>query len=254
MNPNSMLIWYPKIKDILRTPKTVIVEIPIMKMWGYVNGENNLDKWKPQIEKAVETIGYPLFLRTDLSSVKHSWQDTCYVASRDKLWNNISRLIDENFALGMGEVEPSALIFREFLHLKTVFKAFNGMPIAREFRCFGSNGKLDCVHPYWFEDPIYFQWESKEQRDETMKKLDPDNIDALLDVKPPEPEGWREKLADISRYTSEEGKIFKAYTQVATLALGGSWSVDLCELETGEWYLTDMAVALNSFHLPHKGD
>jgi len=47
------------------------------------------------------------------------------------------------------EYPPAAFMVREFLDLDASFKAFGGLPIAREWRIFASPEKVICYHPYW---------------------------------------------------------------------------------------------------------
>ena len=108
---NSLLYWYPKVKDLVPTPKTVWLEVGCTVEW--------LDSGVPKvvIEKLKELakeIGYPLFMRTDEASGKHDYVNTCYVESEDKLPRNLYRLIEENF---MHDLWPKAIVLREFIEL-----------------------------------------------------------------------------------------------------------------------------------------
>ena len=230
LNKNSMLYWYPMIDGKVPTPRTVMLEIPFANLYAYIDKPRVLDAYRERILECGKMVRYPLFLRTDLCAGKHNWKDTCYVPSEDVLFSHIRAVCEENALADIIGLNMRALVFREFLHLKTAFRDFHDMPIAREFRCFADTGKLKCIHPYWPEDAIEF-W-----------------------VGTAEPEGWRRKLKDMSKldmYSGERWKL-QALAEHASGWVGGEWSVDLCQTEDERWYLTDMAVASESYHHPHK--
>jgi hypothetical protein len=101
--------------------------------------------------------------------------------------------------------------------------AFGGFPVSREFRFFANKDGVLCYHPYWPKETIKFY-----------------GIE--------EPRGWRKMLNELNRPPEE----LEALEQIAVLAAiacsGDTWSVDLAKDKTGKWWLTDMAVAADSFH------
>lgn len=219
----SMLYWYPKIKDVVPTPKTVFVPLP-----------ENVEAWmdegipKELVEKLrkANKFGYPVFMRTDQLAGKHSWIETCYVSESEEIGRNCYRLIEENLMADfMGGMNPKAMVLREFLNLDAPFEAFKGMPIAREFRIFADNGEVVCMHPYWPKTSIEF-WSG---------------------TKPSS--NWETKLAEQSRLPAgKELEHLKDLAKIASKKVGGYWSIDLCKTKSGKWYLTDMAVGEKSFH------
>lgn len=223
-NKNSMLYWFPKIKAAgLPVPKTEILVIPASDLIKAINNEKDskafFAKYGEQIKQKAAMIGYPLFMRTDQMACKHSWVNTCYVPTPDKLMNNLYHLVEDNFCADMaGEVEPNAIVFREFLELDWKFKAFEGMPIAREWRIFVKDGKITCIHPYWMPAAI-------------RRPSDPN---------------WQSILATMN----SDGASFipQQIAIQAGIALGNYWSVDLCKTRSGDWYLTDMAQGDDSYH------
>ncbi len=78
VDENSMLIWYPKIKDMdILQPKTEFLILPENTIRD-IHDEKfilPLDKIKEKVNK----IGYPVFIRTDLASGKQKWKKTCNV-------------------------------------------------------------------------------------------------------------------------------------------------------------------------------
>ena len=89
-----------------------------------------------------------MFLRSDETSHKHDWADSCYVTSDDGVEKGIKSIYEFTLMVMFG-LDFHGIAVREFLKLKTGFHAFNGMPIAREFRFFIRDGEVLCRHPYW---------------------------------------------------------------------------------------------------------
>ncbi len=247
---NSMLVWYPLIKDELPTPKTVMIEVDPEYIIEYLDGKNNLEKYRKEIELKANNIGYPLFLRTDQTSDKHSWKDTCYVENPDDLFKHLYRICEFSYMADMIGLQVKAVVLREFLQLKSIFKAFSGMPVAREFRCFATDGKIDCIHPYWFEEAIEFRWD-KDKLNKAKKGLSVDEQIAIYD-KAPEPHNWRIKLDAMNVLWQTERLIITSMVEKASKLVGGSWSIDVCNTTDNKWYITDMAIAEQSYHHPHK--
>ncbi len=236
-----MLYWYPLIEGKVPTPKTVFVRLPS-------NVEPWMDKGVPKdftekLKDAAKALGYPLFMRTDQLAAKHSWTETCYVACADLISGNCYRLIEENLMADfIGSMNPKAIVLREFLTLEAPFRAFKDMPIAREYRLFAENGKVLCWHPYWPPDSINF-WNLPPEEKARIQKLA--SLEETLKVHW-EPTGWREQLAEISKFPDDPR--IEAIARVASKAVGGYWSIDVCRVQNDGYYLTDMAVGEKSFH------
>mgnify|MGYP000335996289 CR=1 FL=1 len=222
IDENSMLYWYPKIKNLnIPQPRTEIVEVN-ESIFDLLDGKlpRNID----EIKRVARKIGYPLFMRTDHLSGKHEWKYTCYVETEKDLIPHISNLVESSAMAGIVGLPINALVFRELLKLDYAFKAFNGLPIARERRVFIKDGNVQCIHAYWVEDAIRF-WEAKE------------------------PEGWRKKLRELNTVTDEEVEILTEYAEIVGQEVKGYWSVDFAK--SGEkWYLIDMAKGEDSWHPP----
>ena len=115
---------------------------------------------------------------------------------------------------------------RQFLNLAWEFHAFEGMPVAREFRIFVKDNLVQCIHPYWFPS--------------CMQRVDD--------------EGWLLKLREIQKLAPHEVDLLTGYSVAVSRAvekLGAKdnyWSLDFCVDKGGKWYLTDMAYGPDSYH------
>jgi hypothetical protein len=222
-----MLHWYPKIKDYLRTPKTVFLPISTKdhhRMREVLDGKAIPKRIEKEILLKAEEIGYPLFLRSDQGSGKHEWRNTCYVPDKESLIPHIISLIEWHECAGIMGLWWDALVFREFLSLESRFKAFYGMPVSRERRVFVRDGVVECIHPYWPEDAICEDHEN------------------------PLPLNWKEQLKQLNDMNGEEigqlsyvGKIFGG-------KISGYWSVDFACDDHGSWWLIDAARGEISWH------
>ena len=74
---NSIAYWYPKVKDLVPTPKTEI--FPIQPKWEDGSSPEIDDKDFEPIKIKAKEFGYPVFIRGSDGSGKHEWKDTCFV-------------------------------------------------------------------------------------------------------------------------------------------------------------------------------
>ena len=219
---NSFLYWYPKIVGRVATPKTVIV---------LTEGASTkwIDEGAPEpfvlkLKAAAKPLGYPVFMRTEQLSAKHLWEGTCFVQSESVLPKHLYLLIEEQYmALDMQmDATPQAIILREFLHLRSFFATHrHGMPVAREFRCFAANGKIECYHPYWPHGAI--------------------------EEESPDP-NWRDYLPQLE---AAPPSMALEMVMKASEAFSEQMSIDICETQDGRWLVTDMATGAESYHWPH---
>ena len=226
MNENSLLYWYPKIKGLVPTPETEWVEFPDWRiLCAVIDGdpEKKFDLYIPQVLAAARKIGYPLFMRTDQSSAKHDWIDTCFVPDEAHVLGNLGRLLDMNFCC---DLDPVALVFRRFIEMDYKFRAFRGMPVAKEVRMFVRDGEIQCSHFYWPEEAIEFYG----------------------DTKPPKK--WRSLLRATARISKNDKLVLRDYAGRIARALPGYWSVDFCHGKNGEWWFIDAARGEQSYHDP----
>ncbi|KKN21400.1 hypothetical protein LCGC14_0925850 [marine sediment metagenome] len=229
ISKTSMLYWYPKIEGVgIPMPKTEIVQIPFNHLLRMLDGKMIPKRYVTKIMEATEKIGYPLFMRTDMGSAKHSWQQTCYVPTQKDLFQHVYCLIDTTMAMGMfGELDPNALVFREFLYLEDAFVAFDELPISKERRYFIKDGEVICHHPYWIEGAIEKDWRSNK------------------------PKHWRELLSKLNTEHDNEIRFLTVYSNQIAKVLSGYWSVDFAKVLGGNWYLIDMAEGEKSWHPEH---
>lgn len=225
LNKSSMLYWWPRVQDLkIPMPKTIIAKQQDMLEWIEVlDGLNIVDETWNHIENKADEIGYPLFMRTDLSSFKHQYKETCFVTKKEDITRNILYLIDSSFARDIG---LEAIVLREFLDLVAPFKAFMGLPIAKERRYFAEDGRVFIHHPYWPEDAIRFY----------RQTVEPDN--------------WQELLADINKEHADEIELLTSYAEQISTRLEGQWSIDFAQAKDGTWYFIDAAEAMKSWIHP----
>lgn len=155
---SSLLNWYPKIKDKVPTPATKILKLTqaeYRNLHELPYGKPLKQKLVDKITKITNEMDEPFFLRSDQASGKHEWKDTCYVADKTKIVQHITKLVEWHACADMLGVRFTALVFREYLPLQSLFTAFNGMPVAPEWRYFVRDGKVVCKHFYWEHDAIW---------------------------------------------------------------------------------------------------
>ena len=230
----SMLHWYPKAKDLAPTPRTVFVETPTTRMGLYLDDGPDLPvDFTKKLYAAADAIGYPLFMRTDLTSGKFEWKTTCYVPAKKSLLTNMYRLLEYTEMVSLIGLPTRAIVFRELLKLDTGFTAFMGMPVAKERRYFVRDGKLVCHHPYWPTQAI-LKWALSQARCGIKTEL-PSNWQEILQAKN------AEDPAEVAQLTELSEKVGKA--------LGGFWSIDFAYVPAeAKWYLIDAAMGIDSFH------
>lgn len=235
-NPTSMLYWWPKVKDLgIPVPRTEIVEIPFEVFCDYMDFPEAktepkiVEHMKEVFTKAGE-VGYPLFLRTDLSSGKHSWEKSCYVEREKDLTKHIWKVVELNFTADIFGLECKALVFREYIPMASQFTAFWGnLPISPERRYFIRDGKIECHHPYW-------------------------TADAIVGPYLPEPSksNWEESLDQMNSESDKEVNLLTQCAIQIAQVLPGYWSVDFCKAKDGRWILIDLAEGEKSWHPEHK--
>lgn len=229
MDPNSMLNWYPRIKDLeIPQPRTVMIDVrDVLQTYDEGDAEaimDLVDKSKGEIRKLGG--GYPLFLRTDKLSGKHDWSRTCFVKTEKDLQSNIVGLIEASYNCDIIGRPVEALVFREYIKMDSAFRAFGGLPISRERRYFVECGKVICHHPYWPEGAIeFYKWMQVE-----------------------EPFAWKEALKLLNTESKTEIGLLSTYASQVSNVLEGYWSVDFCRAANRIWYLIDCALGGDSWH------
>jgi len=222
MIEDSMLLWYPKIKNLdIPQPKTEIYEIPknVLENLCEENMEN-LDM--DAVKEVANKIGYPLFLRTDLASGKFFWKMSCFVEKEEDLKSHIFEVISFNQCEGVVGLPFEALVFREYIPMKNLFTAFYGeMPVNPEIRFFVENGEVLCWHWYWCFEAI----------------------------KQPSVSNWKEILENEKKSVfGNEILWLTADARKVSKVLDGYWSVDFCKAKNDKWVLLDCARGELSWH------
>lgn len=231
----SMLYWYPKIRDLwVPMPKTEIIALP-EGVTPQVICEITEGKWPQVLEplmvslaEAGDRLGYPFFLRTDLTSAKHRWKESCYVTDKRDLYRSVYTLVEFSFGCDLLGLPVNAFVARKYIPMATIFTAFRyGLPVNPERRIFIRDGKALCYHPYW-------------------------NEEAIEDGTPPEmlPQGWRQILekANSDPPGGDRRRLLYQMAEEVGERLPGYWSVDFCLGKDNMWYLIDMAEGERSWH------
>jgi hypothetical protein len=237
---NCLSHWFPKLAAAgLPVPKTMVVEasdLALSALAQVLDCKPFGESAKPffaDLREDVGRIGLPCFLRTGQTSGKHRWRDTCYLTDVAALELHVAELINFSEQCGFLGVPWNVWCVRELLPTKPVMllEGYGGMPLCREWRCFVDGAEVICVHPYWplpaIRDGVMIP-ESKVGKPLRWLLRDTDEASKKLR----DPEG----LEDVKTLASRAGA-----------ALGGHWSVDILDTERG-WFVTDCAVASDSFH------
>ncbi len=239
----SLVYWFPLLKNIaVAQPRTEWILVDRGAMRDLVVPPTDWKDLSPELRRVVMKsiaisgrIGFPLFLRSDLTSGKHDWKDTCFVEKPEHLYHHLSQMVLANEDAGMVGVPYTALVFREFLELEWKFKAFQGqMPVAKERRYFVQDGEILCHHPYWPPKAI---WGAEIDEERVADEL------------------WRPLLDDLNFESSSEIHQLSAYAREISEILSGYWSIDFAQGQNGQWYFLDAAMGYISYHwkdCPHQ--
>jgi hypothetical protein len=223
-DPNSALLWFPPVAEAgLPVPRTEFVQYDPSSLWPLLDGQPMNGFPLGELRNACERIGYPAFLRTDLASAKHYGPKAFRVARPDRLEECIFRTFEDNCLKDLSG-GTQAFMVREYLSIDSMFTAFGGLPIGREWRVFADQDGGRCHHFYWPEDAFSYE-----------RNL---------------PATWQADLA-IAATSLDEERRASLYDMAhrAVRAIGYSaWSVDFALDTSGKWWLIDMATAARSWH------
>lgn len=223
---NDLAYWYPRIRDLVATPKTGIVRLDGVKAVELLDVlDGKLPPWWAEflhhMVMAVDYVaGPPAFLRTGHTSGKHDWVNTCDVRDTATIGAHIVALVEFSSCVDFFGLPLDTWAVREMLAVESPFNAFNGFPVSRERRYFLHDGAVVGHHAYW--PPMAIQdhttaigWEAQ--------------LDAL-NFEPPGEVDW------LSRQTEKVGAV-----------VDGDWSVDWLHTTDRGWVLIDMADAHESW-------
>ena len=226
---SSMHFWWPVIQKLgIDAPKTK--EVPLAKHEIFALASERIPKTVVRkIEATAKEFGTPFFLRTDLSSGKHSWVKTYFVNSIGNLDRHIYEIISHHLLADIFGIPFSSFFVREYIPLESYFTAFWGdMPVAKERRYFIKDSKVQCHHEYWVEGAV---------REGMERKGIPES-------------DWLPKLRNLNR---EEAKEVEELSNIAAKVgrhFDGYWSVDFAKAKDGRWLLIDMGKGEISYHKP----
>lgn len=205
---NSMLYWYPRVKDVAPTPETRWVEVEPDVVWY----DNVPESVVEEVKRIADEIGYPVFMRSDVNSGKHRWVETCYVKSPEQIERNLNMLVEDHV---VKDLILRAIVLREFVELDWKFKAFYGkLPIATEVRVMVKDGEVERWFFYWPEKAIMM----------------PDRVN------------WRSLLVEMRKTAEKEQDEFIKLAEKVARKFEGYWSVDFARTKEGRWILIDMAL------------
>jgi hypothetical protein len=229
LDPTCMSYWLPKLEAAgIPTPRTVLVPMSREAYRDVLNVFDGKPLEGPANEflqnlgaAAADQIGYPAFLRTGMTSGKHSWANTCALSDPQRLLHHVASLVEYSECASFIGLSCEWWAVRELLPTipLAVCPRYEGMPVCREFRCFVADGRVLCMHPYW-------------------------PVEALERGGVEDPEAVATRLAQCP-----DERDVRALAARAGAAVGGAWSVDVLETRRG-WFVTDMAEAGNSWHWP----
>lgn len=225
----ALSYWFPKLLAAgLPVPHTTILKMPegVQKgIWSAFDGKgddgDDPSAFHAQIDAAAQAFGYPCFLRTDMTSGKHNWKDTCFLPDAASIPQHVFNICEYSECADLIGIRWDTWAVREMLPTIPfgVCPYYGDMPICREFRFFVDGAAFVCGHPYWPKSALI------------DGGINPDRFDyaAVSEV----PTAKLKEIADIAC--------------AAGRALGGAWSIDILETTRG-WFVTDCAESHKSFH------
>lgn len=220
----AMSFWFPQlIAAGIPVPKTEFLTMPREAqedIWKAFDGEEDSGAFLAfcaSVAAVGERMGYPIFLRTDHTSNKHSWDEACFVPNAAAVPSHLFQICEFSELCDFIGLPYKIWAVREFLPTIPlgICPHYGNMPICREFRFFVDEGKVRCWHPYWPEHALQ-QGGAVGIDFESVCRAD-----------------------DIAGLT--------ALAEAAGRAVPGSWSIDILETKRG-WFVTDMAEAHKSYH------
>jgi hypothetical protein len=242
--------WFPRLQAAdVPVPRTEIVKTNC-ELIELLDGKTpyGYKEFLGELTAACHRIGpAPWFLRTGQTSAKHQWRRTAFLAELNGLPSHVAELVEFSECCDFLGLPHNVWVVREMLpveHIVTL-EGYHGFPLVAEARVFVKDGQWVCSHPYWpsgaIEDGIRCDHAAPQA---TLR--DPEKcMNCAVDAK------RYYEIADISR---DFEVIDLAKKVTLAFADDGAWSVDILSTKNG-YYVTDMAVASNSYHedgCPHK--
>ncbi len=248
-----------KVPDIL-IPETVLVHNP----YGYdidcdVTSE---ERYKPKWDQLCKAIGvaatnlgpYPHFLRTDQTSAKHDWKNSCYIESERDIPKHLKLFFERSEMEG---APVNFLAVRKLIPTEAIVTdAFRGkMSIAKEWRLFINDGQVVCDHPYWVRDAFIDRSDYGSDLSAPallgLKNIQPGrDKDERPDAPPKEKLTITDKqLKELQTLSRDESADVKRIASFIAQKFDGWWSVDLLKGKDDKFWVIDMALGRTSYHV-----
>jgi hypothetical protein len=231
---NDIVYWYPLIKKLsdeskIKIPRTEILatKAPLEKVvWGQLVTDEDqklIDEFFKDMAIKVSEVGLPCFIRTGQTSAKHYWKNSCYLDTLEQLERHIFNIVEFSHCASLFSIPHNAWAVREFLELNWRFKAFDDMPIGREFRFLIKDHEIIHIQPYWPQMAI------EKHIDESIYG------------------DWRNLLRDMNLLNEKDKELLNKNISAVAAEIDGYWSVDFAQDRVGDWWCIDMAVGEDSF-------
>ena len=117
---NSLLYWYPKIKNLdIPMPETEIIKLTSKEIKGYERCEGdcfNLDRLEKEVSKIIDSkFELPVFIRTDEISNKPFWKMSCYLDNKNNIKSNLMEIISGSKLADIFGLSIQAIAVRKYL-------------------------------------------------------------------------------------------------------------------------------------------
>lgn len=225
----SIDTWWDEVKDAaIPMPATTLIAFPYKTLQRFVEClELNKDPvgavqmMESFVNIAAKELEHgPIFIKSFHYANKHGCRDTA-VRNRKEIFERYADIAYASLCHGL---PVAGWAIRRFIPLHYTFRAFSGFPVGREMRIFVRRGEVVAVNPYWPEHSIQFDGE--------------------------EPEGWREKLAELNAISYEDEGVLRSYALTLycrVMEIHDYWSFDFAYGQDGQWYFIDAAMGEASY-------
>jgi hypothetical protein len=123
----ALSYWFPKVEAAgLPVPKTLIVPMPngvrktiFTHLWGEEADPSNVEAFVAELRGIAAPLGYPFFLRTDHTSGKHNWRETCFVADPAQLGRHVYAIAEDSEMAGIVGMPWNVWVVREMLRQRS---------------------------------------------------------------------------------------------------------------------------------------
>lgn len=227
-NPNSALYWLDAAEEAVEyadveTPETRLVAFDFMDSLPLLDGDVPESFPVGELDRAACDLGWPVFIRTDLTSAKHSGASAVRARDADDVMPIAKTLVEDS---AMKTMQPASFLVREWIDIEHEFTAFDGLPIGTELRVFAAADTVLCEHYYWpadaIEQPDHAEWSDLRDTHASVSA----------------PTGVRHVAQKAASRASRHPRLDPLEV----------WSVDFARDDSGTWWLIDMALAANSWH------